>query len=148
LYLKAANHLKERSIMKNFFAILAIAALAFTISCSKASPVNEGKAIMNSMIKLTDSTSDKLENAGTAKDAAAALVTYVAEMKILGERGKEFAKNHPGVSYLEDESNKAENEALNKVMYRFSAASMKASVKFSGSKEFADAASKMQDIMK
>lgn len=134
--------------MKKYLAVLSIAVLGFAISCSKASPENEGKAIMNAMTKLTDSTSEKLEKAATAQDAAAALVSYVAEMKVLGERGKEYAKNHPGVSYMEDESNKAESEALNKVMYRFSAASMKASVKFSGSKEFAEAAAKMQDIMK
>lgn len=133
--------------MKKFFAVLVVAFLGFAISCSKASPENEAKALMNATIKLTDSTSEKLEKAATAQDAAAALVTYVAEMKVLMEKGKEYAKNHPGVSYMEDESNKAENEAMDKAMYRFSAASMKASAKFSGSKEFADAAAKMQDIM-
>lgn len=134
--------------MKQFFAVLVVAVLGFAVSCSKASPENEAKALMNATIKLTDSTSEKLEKAATAQDAAAALVTFVAEMKVLGERGKEYAKNHPGVNYMEDKNNKAESEALNKVMYRFSAAAMKASVKFSGSKEFAEAAAKIQDIMK
>lgn len=134
--------------MKKYFAVLAAAVLGFAISCSKASPLNEGKAIMNDMIKLTDSASEKLENAVTAKDGADALVTYVAEMKVLGDRAKEFDKTHPGTGFMEDAGNKAENEALEKVMYRFSAAAMKASVKFAGSKEFAEAAAKMQDVMK
>lgn len=134
--------------MKKYLAVLAIAVLGFTVSCSKASPEAEAKVMMNAMIKLTETSADKLENASNAKDAADALVAYAAEMKVLAEKGKELDKKYPDMKIDGNEKFKSENEAVEKVMKKFIDASMKASMKYANSKEFMDAAAKMQEIMK
>lgn len=134
--------------MKKFLAVLAIALLGFTVSCSKSSPEAEAKAMMNAMIKLTETSADKLENASNAKDAADALVAYATEMKVITEKGKELDKKYPDLKIVGDEKFKAENEAVEKAMKRFIDASTKASMKYISSKEFMDAVTKMQTIMK
>ncbi len=134
--------------MKKYLAVLAIAVIGFTVSCSKASPEAEAKAMMNAMIKLTEVSADKLENASNAKDAADALVAYATEMKVLAEKGKELDKKYPDMKIDGNEKFKSENEAVEKVMKKFIDASMKASMKYANSKEFMDAAAKMQEIMK
>ncbi|HQO39419.1 MAG TPA: hypothetical protein PK986_03015, partial [Spirochaetota bacterium] len=71
--------------MKKYLAVLAIAVLGFTISCTKASPEAEAKAMMSAMTKLTESSAEKLENAASAQDAASALIAYAEGMKAFAE---------------------------------------------------------------
>ncbi|NLV67294.1 MAG: hypothetical protein GXY14_06430 [Spirochaetes bacterium] len=134
--------------MKKYLAVLAIAVLGFTISCTKASPEAEAKAMMSAMTKLTESSAEKLENAASAQDAASALIAYAEGMKAFAEKGKELEKKYPSFDPDNDEKFKAESEEFEKAMKKFIDASTKASMKYVSSREFMDAVSKMQEIMK
>ncbi len=134
--------------MKKVLTILAIAVLGFTVSCSKSSPEAEAKAMMNDTIKLHEITAEKLEKASTAKEAADVLIAYATEMKVLAKKGEELSKKYPDMKLVANEKFDAEEKAAEKAMARFMKASMSAGIKYANSKEFQEAAVKMQEIMK
>lgn len=129
--------------MKKYLALLAVAALGLTIACGKASPEAEAKAIMNDMIKLVDTTTEKLDKAATGKDAADALIEFSNGMKALTEKGKEFDKKNPNVNVESGEAFKAERDKMMQSMTKFTEVSTKVMMKFKDSKELLEAAQKM-----
>jgi ABC-type glycerol-3-phosphate transport system substrate-binding protein len=129
--------------MKKYLALLAVAALSLTFACGKASPEAEAKAIMNDMIKLVDTTTDKLDKAATGQEAADALIAFSTGMKALTEKGKEFDKKNPNVNVESGEAFKAERDKMMQSMTKFTEVSTKVMMKFKDSKELLDAAQKM-----
>jgi len=123
--------------MKKTIVLLLTLVIGGMVACSK-SPADkeaEAKALADEIIKITQSTTEKLEKAANGKDAGDVVLEYANGMKKIKEKYKHLDLNDP---------KKFEgNEEIKKVMGDFFSAIMNVNIKFKDSKELAEAMQKV-----
>ena len=123
-----------------------IAALALaTAACSKKSPESQAKDIANNVIVTMNGASERLEKAGTGKEAAEALCELVDKMEALKEKSDALSKAHPELDGKANEFMPEEAKRLEEAGHRFGLAMMSNSMKHSESDEFKSAVKKFRE---
>ena len=133
--------------MKRYLILTLCACIAaFAVSCSKGGPAGEAKKLADDTVAITQSTTEKLDKASNAKDAADALVSYATDMKTIADKSKEFRAKYPNFDDKNDPAMKEEQEKIQKTISAFSASMAKAMMKYAGSKEMMEAITKMSEL--
>ncbi len=99
----------------------------------------EVRHIINEMTDIFNTTSDKLEKAATAREAANILLTFSADIKAIKEKADAFDRAHPEFKDINDNDFPEETEALGRATQRFVIAMEQVQLKFNGDKDFDDA---------
>lgn len=132
-------------IMRKAILFIACAAFALTVSCSKGKTPDDAVKIASDTYTLTEAAADRLAKAGTAQDAADALVVFAVERKKIDLRKMQLLKKNP--DYLKRTREKyAELDKKNEASAKALAAAVSQTVmRFAGSKELSDAIMKISD---
>jgi len=131
--------------MKKITVLRLTLAIGGMVSCSKISgnPEEEFKAFAMETIKITETATEKLNNAANGKEAGDVIVQYADSMQQIAKKGEELQKKYKDFDMKSDEKFKNENEEMMKVVMEFSKAMMNAGMKYGESKEFMDAIQKI-----
>jgi hypothetical protein len=134
--------------MKILCVFTPIAALVLaTAACSKKSPESQSKNIANNIIVVMNGASERLEKAGTSKEAAEALCELFDKMEALKKKTLAIRKAHPEfVGKKPEEYMPEETKRMEEARYRFGLVLASNSMKHSGSYEFMSALKKLSEL--